>query len=151
MEPTPSAPLPVLPSLAPVLPATQEPIVPQPILTGTAPTPTYTATTTTAPTGTPAPKCGSAGPTAAQLITVVEGTPGIPDKKLKVVDGPYCASGWHFSEMQLVDTSAGHEPLFVVTKGDPKALKLVEAGTDVCSTQVQTDAPAGITVHACGS
>jgi hypothetical protein len=136
-----------------------------PTYTGVVPTTTYTppTTRTTTPATTPtttratpgpsaAPKCTS-GPTAAQVIAVVEGTAGIPDEPLKVVQGPFCSGQWQFSVMQIAENDAedSDEELSVVTTGRPTALTLIEAGTDVCSVKVQNDAPAGIRVRACGA
>jgi len=87
------------------------------------------------------------------LIAVVEGTPGIPDEPLKVIDGPFCSGTWQYSVMEIAASGGedDYEPLSVVTTGLPSALQLVEAGADVCSVRVQGEAPAGIRVHACGS
>ena len=83
---------------------------------------------------------------------MVKGTAGIPDRELKVIQGPFCSGTWQFSVIEIVarDTEDKYEPLFVVTTGTPPTLQLVEAGTDVCSKRVQDDAPAGIRVRACG-
>jgi hypothetical protein len=128
------------------------------------PTPTYpaypTATSTTTPpataTTTPppsAPKCTS-GPTAAQMIAAVKQRPGIPaDAELKVIDGPYCAGTWQFTvvEVAAADAEDQVEPLSVVSNGAPAAVKVIEAGADVCSLKVRSEAPPGIRVRACGS
>ncbi|UQU65043.1 hypothetical protein COUCH_01395 [Couchioplanes caeruleus] len=84
---------------------------------------------------------------------MVKGTPGIPDRELKVIDGPFCSGTWQISTIEIVarHSEQKYEPLFVVSTGTPSALRLVEAGTDVCSQQVQNDAPAGIRVRACGA
>ncbi len=113
-------------------------------------TPATTTPRTPGPPG--APKC-TAGPSAAQVIAVVKGTPGIPDRELKVIDGPFCSGTWQIATVEIVarDAEQKYEPLFVVTTGKPSTLRLVEAGTDVCSQQVQNDAPAGIRVRACGA
>jgi hypothetical protein len=96
----------------------------------------------------PAPKCRN-GPTGAQVIAVVRNSPGIPKGiSLTVSDGPYCASSWQFTK---VATGADEDQLMVVTNGPPAALKLVEAGQDVCSDKVESTAPPGIRVRACGS
>ncbi|WP_153040583.1 hypothetical protein [Actinoplanes sp. TFC3] len=149
------------------VPATTYPGV-NPTYPGVTPTTTYPAYTpytppATQPTTTPttpvtpttpgpstAPRCTSTGPTPKQLIAVVEGTAGIPDDPLKVTKGPFCSGTWQFSIMQIADESAD-EQLFVVTTGKPEALTLIEAGTDVCSAKVQSDAPPGIRVLACGA
>ncbi|WP_306204859.1 hypothetical protein [Actinoplanes sp. RD1] len=152
IQPTQTTPggLPTTTPAWPTLPATTTtPVYTPPVTpTTTIPTPATPAT----PGQSSAPKC-TAGPTAAQLIAVVEGTNGIPDRPLKVVDGPFCSGSWQFSVMEIEAEDAGDkfEPLAVVTKGQPAALQLVEAGTDVCSLVVQNEAPAGIRVRACGA
>jgi hypothetical protein len=98
----------------------------------------------------PAARCTS-GPTGAQVLAVVKGTPGIPDRELAVHAGPYCSGSWQFTELELAGkTEHQVEPLLVVTTGKPAALTVVEAGADVCSDRVQHDAPPGIRVRACG-
>lgn len=109
-------------------------------------------TVPTAPPPSPAPRCRG-GPTAAQVLTTLRGQPGVPTGvTLKVGDGPYCAGGWQFATIELItaDPAERFDPLLLVTKGKPAELTLVEAGADVCSDQVQHDAPAGIRVRACG-
>jgi hypothetical protein len=54
--------------------------------------------------------------------------------------GPLCAGTWQYTVLAV----PGREPLQVVTEGPPTALRLVTAGTDVCSAPVRTEAPAGI-------
>jgi hypothetical protein len=116
--------------------------------------PRYTpprATTPPAPATTgpkPAPKC-TRGPTPAQVIALARTAPGIPaNLPMTVSAGPYCQSSWQYTK---ISTRKGEDPLLVVSTGAPKALKLVEAGQDVCSDKVAATAPAGIRVLACGS
>lgn len=59
---------------------------------------------------------------------------------IAVPTGPLCAGTWQYTIL----TVTGKEPLQVVTQGTPTALKLVTAGTDVCSVEVRTHAPVGI-------
>ncbi|MEV6598939.1 hypothetical protein AB0M36_19080 [Actinoplanes sp. NPDC051346] len=82
----------------------------------------------------------------------MKGTAGIPDREIKVIDGPFCSGSWQFSTVEIVPRSGEVklEPLFVVTTGKPTALQLVEVGTDVCTQRVRKDAPAGIRILACG-
>ena len=132
-----------LPTVPYVPPATLPPVV----TTTTTPPPTTTPTSTVPP----APKCRS-GPTKALVLAVLKGLPGIPEQELAVADGPFCSGSWQFATVQI----AGEDPkdaeqIFVVTTGTPTALKVIEAGTDVCSVEVQTKAPAGIRVRACGA
>jgi len=114
------------------------------------PLPTVTATRAT-PAPPPAPRCTN-GPTAAQVLAVVKGKPGIPaDEQLKVWDGPFCSKSWQFTTMGVGEKDNDKvDPLLVVTDGKPSALTVVEAGTDVCSDHVQNAAPPGIRVLACG-
>lgn len=113
--------------------------------------PAVPATTPAAPATTkpkPAPACTS-GPTAAQVITLARTAPGIPaGLPMTVAAGPYCQSSWQYTR---INTRTGEDPLLVVSTGAPAALKLVEAGQDVCSDKVVASAPAGIRVLACGS
>jgi hypothetical protein len=147
------------------LPPGVQPTVPGAVLpTGYVPTPAYpgyptTATTspatgpaTKSPTPTPAraPKC-TGQPTAAQILALIKGKPGIPTATLKVVDGPYCASGWSISTVEEAGKPEDQQdPLFVVAIGSGTGLALVTAGSDVCNDPVQQNAPAGIRVMACG-
>jgi hypothetical protein len=95
----------------------------------------------------PAPACTS-GPTAAQVIALARTAPGIPaGLPMSVAGGPYCQRSWQYTK---INTRAGEDPLLIVSTGAPTALKLVEAGQDVCSDKVATTAPAGIRVLACG-
>jgi hypothetical protein len=118
--------------------------------------PTYGSTPnpagTVSPTPTPshAPRC-SGSPTRTQILTLIKGRPGIPKKTLKVNDGPYCAGGWSFSTVEVSgETEDDLEPLMVLTTGADATLAVFSAGSDVCTDRVQTDAPAGIRVLACG-
>lgn len=119
--------------------------------------PTYTTTepaTTVSPTPTPshASRC-TGSPTGAQILAVVktEGKEGIPKKTLKVDDGPFCSGTWSFTTVEVAGESTDEvEPLMVVATGKDATLHLVGAGSDVCTDQVQTDAPPGIRVLACG-
>ncbi|MEU7903895.1 hypothetical protein [Actinoplanes sp. NPDC049118] len=152
-----SAPPPsgVIPGLPTALPTAGIPTYP------TAGVPTYpTATTppttiTTAPTTSgpsPAPRCAN-GPSRQQVLTAVKGRPGVPATDLKVIDGPFCSGKWQFTIVQIAEADADTpaEPLLVVTKGSPATLKVIEAGTDVCSVKVRNEAPVGIRVWACGA
>jgi hypothetical protein len=137
--------------LPPTLPPTGLPTYPTPTyptLPTTAPT---TAPTTTRPTPSPAARC-TGGPTKQQVLDLVQGKPGIPDEDLTVTEGPYCAASWQFAILGIAGRDTDDvEPLLVVSTGRPSALRLLEAGTDVCTDRVERDAPAGIRVRACGS
>jgi hypothetical protein len=118
------------------------------------PVATTTAATTNSPTPTPshAAKCaGTTQPTAAQMLTLIKGKPGLPKETLKVFDGPYCANDWSLASAGVASKSRDQQdPLFVVAVGPGTALQLVAAGSDVCNDPLQKDAPAGIRVLACG-
>jgi hypothetical protein len=137
--------LPVVPTTVPPV-ATVPPYPTYPTLT----TPTTVPTTATTPPPAPAALC-TGGPSKAQILAVVAGKPGIPDDQLEVSSGPFCSGGWQFAELRIKGKDDDEEdPLLVVTKGKPASLTLLEAGGDVCSDTVQSDAPPGIRVRACG-
>jgi hypothetical protein len=58
--------------------------------------------------------------------------------------GPMCAGTWQWS---VLDTDNG--PLQAVTEIRANTLRLVTAGTDVCSIEVRAGAPTGIRAAAC--
>lgn len=119
-------------------------------------TPPPLSTTTTAPgltksptpTPTHAARCKSE-PTKAQILKLIEGDPGVPDKKLEVAEGPFCSGTWSFTTVRIAGET-DVEPLQVSTTGKGVTLTLVAAGTDVCNARMQTEAPPGIRVLACG-
>lgn len=60
--------------------------------------------------------------------------------------GPLCAGSWQYT----VVVTGAQEELQVVTTGPPSRLRLITAGTYVCTPEVLTQAPAGIlTVAQC--
>ncbi|BCY15569.1 hypothetical protein [Actinoplanes sp. L3-i22] len=165
--PAPSASLPSVVGLQPPVslpPPTFTPITPGALPTWTPPTyvypPVITPTTTTptaapltkSPTPTPAraAKC-SGQPTGAEILALIKGKPGIPNKTLQVQDGPFCSGTWTFTTVKLAGSGSDQqEPLSVVSTGKGSTLTLITAGSDVCNAQVQASAPAGIRVMACG-
>jgi hypothetical protein len=113
---------------------------------------TTAAGTTVSPTPTPshAAKCAGS-PTGAEILALIKGKAGIPSKTLKVDDGPFCADNWSFTTAEVAGKDADEQdPLMVVAYGSGATLQFVAAGSDVCNTPVQTGAPAGIRVLACG-
>jgi hypothetical protein len=135
-----------------------------PAQTGYPPLPTYTPyppgtalPTTTAPTekpATPTPahaaKC-SGEPTGAQILTLIKDAPGIPPTPLRILEGPFCSGSWSFTTVEQTGKDQDDvDPLMVVSTGKGKLLGLVTAGSDVCIDRVQTEAPSGIRVLACG-
>lgn len=84
------------------------------------------------------------------MLAVVRGRPGVPaGQEFKVHQGPFCAGDWQFTSVRLA-SDPNSELLSVITRGVPPQLQLVEAGTDVCSSPVETTAPTGIRSLACG-
>ncbi|GGK93786.1 hypothetical protein [Mangrovihabitans endophyticus] len=105
-------------------------------------------TTSATPTPKPAGTC-TAGPSKQRVLSALKGQPGIPsDAQLDVVNGPFCAGSWQFTEVGLVGQDI--DPLQVVTTGKPATPTVVAAGGDVCVDQVEKQAPPGIRVLACG-
>lgn len=124
--------------------------VPRPTITAT-PTPVLPTAVPTEPsaTGSPAPTFGEADavscaghPSGDAVITVLRRTPGLlsANARVTVRTGPLCAGTWQYTVVAV----AGRDPLVAVTRGRPAALRLVTAGTDVCSIPVRTEAPLGI-------
>ncbi|MDQ0367676.1 hypothetical protein [Catenuloplanes indicus] len=87
-------------------------------------------------------------PAASDVIAVLRRTGDLVPATgtARVTSGPFCAGTWQLS---LV-TVPGAEPLFVVTSGPAATLKLVTAGTNVCSARVRGAAPSAIRAVACG-
>jgi hypothetical protein len=149
----PSGLVPIVPTTLPTATVPTYPTAPvptYPVATTTRP-PTTTTTSPRTPGPPPAPKCTN-GPTGQQVLAVVKDRPGIPDNELKVIEGPFCAGEWQFAVVEIVPGASEEkvEPLLVVTNGKPATLKVIEAGTDVCSVKVRNEAPTGIRVRACG-
>jgi hypothetical protein len=78
-------------------------------------------------------------PDADQVLALLRHQ-GLANAGATVAQGPLCAGTWQYS----VVVQSGHEPLQVVTRGAPGSLRLVTAGTYVCSVDVRAGAPAGI-------
>lgn len=121
--------------------------------------PTRPATRTRTPTPSPtrslppaAPACPSSGPTRAQMLAAVRNSEGLPPgETVEVRLGPFCAGSWQLAALGIVgEDPEDAEELLMVTTGRPTSLRLVAAGTDVCTDEVEDDAPAGIRVRACG-
>ncbi|MDG4794648.1 hypothetical protein [Micromonospora sp. WMMD1082] len=88
-------------------------------------------------------------PTAQRIIDLVRGRSGLlaRDAKVSVRSGPLCAAGWQFTILDV----RGYEPLQVVTRDQGGTLRLVTAGTDVCTVEVRVAGPPGLQTLACGS
>jgi hypothetical protein len=81
-------------------------------------------------------------PDASVVIALVRRSGSLPTGGSGVTasSGPLCAGTWQYTVL----TVPGKEPLQVVTEGRPDALRLVTAGTDVCTVDVRAVAPIGI-------
>jgi hypothetical protein len=88
-------------------------------------------------------------PSAKQIIELVRGRRGLlpGSARVSVRSGPLCAADWHLTTLDV----AGYEPLQVVSRDRSGSLRLVTAGTDVCTAEVRVASPAGIQTLACGS
>jgi hypothetical protein len=60
--------------------------------------------------------------------------------RVTVAKGPVCAGDWQYTILNV----PRKDPLQIVSRGAPDSLTMVTAGTDVCSIEVRTEAPAGI-------
>jgi hypothetical protein len=125
------------------------------------PSPTASPTPTTqpppppgppaSPTATPgypdSPAVPCAGrPSGDQVITLLKRRGLLASSyRGRVTDGPMCAGDWQWS---VLDTTLG--PLQAVTELRDNTLRLITAGTDVCTVEVRFGAPAGIRTVACG-
>ncbi len=134
---------PAAPSGAPSSePPTTTAALPPPVL----PLPSALPSATT-PTGFPEGTAASCvGRPAADRVIALVRAKGIVDGTgtLSAQVGPLCAGTWQYTIL----VAPGREPLQVVTEGQPTALVLVTAGTDVCTDQVRASAPAGIVAAA---
>ncbi|WP_309246258.1 hypothetical protein [Verrucosispora sioxanthis] len=88
-------------------------------------------------------------PSAKRIIELVRGRRGLlpGSARVSVGNGPLCAADWHLTTLDV----AGYEPLQVVTRDRAGTLRLVTAGTDVCTAEVRVASPPGIQTLACGS
>ncbi|MEV0715754.1 hypothetical protein [Asanoa sp. NPDC050611] len=92
----------------------------------------------------PAVACGGR-PSAAQIVTLLKRRGLLPSSyQRRVTVGPLCAGTWQWT---VLDTSNG--PLQAVSEITDNTLRLITAGTDVCSIEVRAGAPAGIRAAAC--
>lgn len=80
-------------------------------------------------------------PAADTVVALLKAKKVVPAAATALVTmGPVCSGDWQYTEFEVT----GLGPLLVVTRGAPAALELVTAGTDVCTSAVQTQAPPGI-------
>jgi hypothetical protein len=113
------------------------PVLPLPSTLPSAPSPTGFAEGTVA---------SCAGKPAVDKVIALVRAKGIVDGTgtVSAQVGPLCAGTWQYTILVV----PGREPLQVVTEGQPTALVLVTAGTDVCTDQVRASAPVGIVAAA---
>ncbi|MFI0792117.1 hypothetical protein ACH4OY_05345 [Micromonospora rubida] len=107
------------------------------------------------PPAVPSPTAGSdlvatacrEGPSGDRVITLLQGSADVLPRAVgvQVGTGPLCAGDWQYTVLRVT----GHEELQVVTRGWPGTLKLVTAGTDVCTIEVRVAGPIGIRTLAC--
>jgi hypothetical protein len=109
-----------------------------------APVPTAPASSPTGFGESTAVACGGR-PAASDVLAVLRRAGVVTRVGAQVVTGPMCAGTWQWSIVRMPDA----DPLQVVTRGPARALRLVTAGTNVCSVQVRSTAPAGIRAAAC--
>jgi len=81
-------------------------------------------------------------PTGQQIVALLRRTTSLLPASGTVTlgTGPLCSGTWQYSILLVPE----HDPLQVVTEGAPSSLRLVTAGTDVCTIAVRATAPAGI-------
>jgi hypothetical protein len=86
-------------------------------------------------------------PGADQVITVLWSAKVLPSRAPATTTiGPLCSADWQYTALDVPGTGL----LQVLTRGPSGALRLVTAGTDVCTATVKAQAPAGIrTVARC--
>lgn len=119
-------------------PAPPPPRPAAPTMTGPPPTAAFGESTAT--------RCDG-HPGSAQVIALLRRSTELLPRSatVSVPVGPLCAGTWQYTVLSVPN----REPLQVVTKGEPAALTLVTAGTDVCSSiPVRVTAPAGIRIAA---
>ncbi|MEU4566182.1 hypothetical protein [Micromonospora sp. NPDC023956] len=87
------------------------------------------------------------GPSAEQVVRLVRGSAGVlpGGTGVRARSGPLCADNWQYTVLAV----SGYEDLTVVSQGRSGSLRLVTAGTDVCTIDVRTAAPTGIRTLAC--
>lgn len=104
------------------------------------------------PTGTPsataspypvfsAVPCG-AKPSATEIASLVKQKASVTTGK--ALTGPLCAGTWHYTLFEV----QGKEPVHVLTIATSSGLTLFAAGTDICTADVQQQAPYGVRVAA---
>ncbi|GIF71086.1 hypothetical protein [Asanoa siamensis] len=83
--------------------------------------------------------CGGR-PSGAQIITLLKRRGLLPSSyRSQPTTGPMCSGDWQWT---VLDTSNG--PIQAVSELSGNTLRLITAGTDVCTVEVRAGAPAGI-------
>jgi hypothetical protein len=77
-------------------------------------------------------------PTPEQVIAVVRRDTDIDPGG--VITSPLCAGTWQYTLLSV----PGREPVKVLTRSVAGGFELVAAGTDVCSLDIQHQAPSGV-------
>jgi hypothetical protein len=77
-------------------------------------------------------------PTKDQVIAVVKRETNINPSD--AIAAPLCAGTWQYTVLSV----PGRDPVQVLTRSGESGLVLVAAGTDVCSLDIQHQAPSGI-------
>lgn len=119
---------------------------PSPTATAT-PTPTATPSPTPSPSPSPSALVSCAGsPSQAQVTALLRRSANLPrNARVTFKTGPLCAADWQYSVVEVPD----RETLQAVTRGPASALRLVTAGSDVCTIPVRIEAPTPIRTVAC--
>ncbi len=80
-------------------------------------------------------------PSPDQVLALLRTSKALPaNATATVTSGPLCSGTWQFTALDVT----GLGPLQAITRGTAPALELITAGTDICTTAVKTQAPAGI-------
>ncbi|WP_432833271.1 hypothetical protein [Dactylosporangium sp. CA-092794] len=128
----------------------QEPLVPVPETTPSAPVTGPSPSASPSRSASPSPSGFSEAyvtycngrPSGEQVIAAVRHwNAHLPaGNGVSVQKQPVCAGIWQYTVL----TVTGREPLRVITKGDPAALSVVTAGTDPCTVEVRATAPTAL-------
>jgi hypothetical protein len=80
-------------------------------------------------------------PESDDVLGVLRDREVVPaEADMTLVEGPLCAGDWQYTVVAMPDL----DPLQVVTRRAGGGLELVTAGTDVCTVEVEVQAPPGI-------
>lgn len=80
-------------------------------------------------------------PSANQVIAAVRPKLNLAaNVQVTVTSQPTCAGTWQYTVLSVPN----HEPVHVVTRGDPASLTVVAAGSNPCIAAVRVSAPSGL-------